>query len=114
LEAGAIGAGVALLPGAQVVVGWAIAWPIALGLLAAVLGFWLVEEHLDKRGARRVAGIAGGVLMYFIAGLTYQTSALFAVVPLAAVLLVREDARRFGHARWVVTHIGILFLSLVA
>ncbi len=114
LEAGAIGVGVALLPGAQVVVGWAIAWPIALGLLAAVLGFWLVEAHLAKRGVRRVVGVLAGVLMYFIAGLTYQTSALFAIVPLAALLLVREDARRFGHARWVVTHIGLLFAGLVA
>ena len=113
LEAGAIGAGVALLPGAQVVVGWAIAWPVALGLLAAVLGFWFVEAHLDKRGVRRVAGVLAGAALYFIAGLTYQTSALFAVVPLAAVLLVREDERRFGHARWVVTHVALLFASLV-
>ena len=113
LEAGAIGAGVALLPGAQVVVGWAIAWPIALGLLAALLGFWLVEAHLGKRGVRRVAGVLAGAGLYFIAGLTYQTSALFTVVPLAALLLVREDERRFGHARWVVTHLGLLFASLV-
>ena len=113
LEAGAIGAGVALLPGAQVVVGWAIAWPIALGLLAALLGFWLVEAHLGKRGVRRVAGVLAGAGLYFIAGLTYQTSALFTVVPLAALLLVREDERRFGHARWVVTHLGLLFVSLV-
>jgi hypothetical protein len=113
-EAAVVGLGIALLPGAQVIVGWAIAWPIALGLLAAVLGFWLVEAHLPKRGVRRVAGIAAGTLLYFIAGLTYQTSALFAIVPLAALLLVREDERRFGHARWVATHIGILFLSLVA
>jgi len=113
-EAAAVGAGVTLLPGAQVIVGWAIAWPIALGLLAAVLGFWLVEAHLQKRGARRVAGVFAGAALYFIAGLTYQTSALFAVVPLAALLLVREDDRRFGHARWVVTHVGVLFVSLVA
>lgn len=114
LEAAAVGAGVAMLPGAQVVVGWAIAWPIALGLLAAVAGFWLVEGHLSMRGSRRIAGILAGAGLYFIAGLTYQTSALFAIVPLAAVLLVREDERRFGHARWIVTHLGILFASLVA
>ncbi|HVY66602.1 MAG TPA: hypothetical protein VHH11_17405 [Gammaproteobacteria bacterium] len=113
VEAAAVGAGVTLLPGAQVVVGWAIAWPISLGLLAAVAGFWLVEAHLAERGTRRVAGVLAGALLYVIAGLTYQTSALFAIVPLAALLLEREDARRFGHARWVVTHIGILFASLV-
>ncbi|MEO8465611.1 MAG: hypothetical protein ABI640_09745 [Gammaproteobacteria bacterium] len=113
LEAAAIGVGVALLPGAQVVVGWAIAWPIALGLLAALLGFWLVEAHLSRSGTRRVAGVLAGAALYLIAGLTYQTSALFAIVPLAALLLVREDERPLGHARWVVTHIGVLFVSLV-
>src|SRR5438046_9486410 len=92
-EAAAVGAGVTLLPGAQVVVGWAIAWPIALGLLAALLGFWLAEAHLQQRGVRRIAGVFLGAAMYFVAGLTYQTSALFAVVPLAALLLVREDER---------------------
>ena len=113
-EAAAVGAGVTLLPGAQVVVGWAIAWPIALGLLAALLGFWVVEEHLRKRGVRRAAGVLAGAALYFVAGLTYQTSALFAVVPLSALLLVRTDERRFGHARWIVTHVGLLFASLVA
>ena len=112
-EAATVGLGVALLPGAQVIVGWAIAWPITLGLLAAVLGFWLVEAHLHKRGLRRVVGVCAGALLYLIAGLTYQTTALFAIVPLAALLLMREDERRFGHARWVVTHLGILFASLV-
>jgi hypothetical protein len=112
-EAAAIGAGVTLLPGAQVVVGWAIAWPIGLGLLAALLGFWLVEAYLGERGVRGGAGVLAGAVLYFIAGLTYQTSALFAVVPLAALLLVRQDERRLGHARWVVAHVGILFASLV-
>ncbi len=53
VEAAAVGVGTALLPGAQVIVGWAIAWPIAVGLLAAVLGFWFVERHLERRGAGR-------------------------------------------------------------
>jgi hypothetical protein len=113
-EAASVGAAVTLLPGAQVVVGWAIAWPIGLGLLAAVIGFWLVEAHLDRGGVRRVLGLLAGAALYFVAGLTYQTSALFVVVPLAAVLLVRGDRERWSDARWVVAHIGILFTSLVA
>ena len=112
-EAAAIGVAVTLLPGAQVVVGWAIAWPIALGLLAAVLGFWLVDAHLERRGARRFAGLAAGTLLYFIAGLTYQTSALFVVAPLAALLLVRDERSALSDLRWVAAHIGILFVSLV-
>jgi hypothetical protein len=113
-EAAMIGVGTALLPGAQVVVSWAIAWPIAVGLLAAVLGFWVTERHLERSGNRRLAGLAVGAALYFVAGLTYQTSALFAVVPLAALLLVRDDGRPLSHVRWVAAHIGILFVSLVA
>jgi hypothetical protein len=113
-EAAAVGVGTALLPGAQVVVSWAIAWPIAVGLLAAVLGFWVIELHLEQRGARRLIGLVVGAALYFLAGLTYQTSALFAVVPLAALLLVRDDCRPLGHVRWIGVHIGMLFGSLLA
>ena len=113
VEAMAVGAGVVLLPGAQVVVGWAIAWPIALGLLLAVLGFWVVDAHLGLRGVRRTVGLSGGALLYFVAGLTYQTSALFVVVPLAALLLVRDERSVPSDSRWVAVHLGILFASLV-
>jgi hypothetical protein len=90
MQAATIGAAVTLLPGAQIVVGWAIAWPIALGLVVALAAFMLVDRGLERAGLARTAyGLAGGAL-YVLAGLTYQTSALFAVVPLAAVMLTRE------------------------
>ena len=112
-QAAALGAAVTLLPGAQVVVGWAIAWPIALGLVAAVAGFALVDRGLQRRGrAASWVQVAAGSGLYFVAGLTYQTSALFAVMPLAAVLLVaRRHARARADAKWVVAHIGALFGS---
>ena len=113
-QAATIGAAVALLPGAQVVVGWAIAWPVALGLIAALAGFALVEGGFARAGLARAALIAAGGALYMIAGLTYQTSALFAVVPLAAVLLMREGTTTRRDAQWVVAHIGVLFVSLVA
>jgi hypothetical protein len=113
-QAATIGAAVILLPGSQVVVGWAIAWPIALGLVAALLGFMLVERGLHKAGVGRAAHIAAGGALYLIAGLTYQTSALFAVAPIAAVLLMRERTTARSDAYWVVTHVGTLFSSLVA
>jgi Glucosyl transferase GtrII len=114
VEAGAIALGVALLPGAQITVGWAIAWPIALALLFAVVGFSFVESGLQRDGGRRLTALLGGGAFYFLAGLTYQSNALFAIVPLAAVLLLRDDRERLSHVRWVAIHIGTLFASLFA
>lgn len=113
-QAAAMGAAVTLLPGMQVVVGWAIAWPIALGLIAALAGFALAERGFGKTGLPRAAFVAAGGAFYVLAGVTYQTSALFAVVPLAAVLLLRERTTLRNDAAWVVAHIGLLFVCLVA
>jgi hypothetical protein len=52
--------------------------------------------------------------LYFLAGFTYQTSALFAVAPLAAVLLLREGTTERSDAQWIAAHIGTLFASLFA
>ena len=113
-QAAAIGAAVTLLPGAQVVVGWAIAWPIALGLVAAVAGFGLVERGFERTGLVRAVAIAAGGALYATAALTYQTSALFVVAPLAAVLLLRPSGDWRADARWSVAHLGILCAGLVA
>ncbi len=113
-ESAAVALGIALLPGAQITVGWAIAWPIALALLFALLGFSVVESHLQRTGVIRIAALAGGGFLYFMAALTYQTNALFAVVPLAALLLVRGEHERLSHGRWVAAHLATLFASLVA
>ena len=113
-QAATIGAAVTLLPGAQVVVGWANTWPVALGLIAALAGFAVVEAGFARVGLARAALVAAGGALYVIAGLTYQTSALFAVAPLAAVLLMREGTTTRSDAQWVVAHIGVLFVSLVA
>jgi hypothetical protein len=114
LEAATIGAAITVLPGAQIIVGWAIGWPIALGLVAAVAGFMCVDRGLSASGWRCAGGLVVGGLLYFIAGLTYQTSAMFVFVPLAAVLLVRPSAARVGDAAYVVAHVGVLFASLIA
>lgn len=113
-EAAAFGAAAQLLPGAQVIVGWAIAWPIGLGLVAAVAGFIGVDAGLKRTGRRRALYVAVGAALYLLAGLTYQTSALFAVPLLAAALLVREQGSARRDARWLAAHIGTLFMSLVA
>ena len=112
-QAAAVGAGVILLPGSQVVVGWAIAWPIALGLVAALGGFALVESGFRRRGVGRGVCATAGLALYLVAALTYQTSALFAVMPLAAVLLTREVTTTRRDAQWVAAHVGLLFAGLV-
>jgi hypothetical protein len=111
-ESAAIALGIALLPGAQITVGWAISWPIALALLFAVLGFVVVEAQLQRAGPRRVAALAGGGFLYLLAALTYQSNAFFVIVPLAALLLVRGENERLGHLRWVAAHLAILLASL--
>jgi hypothetical protein len=113
-HAAALGAAVILLPGSQVVVGWAIAWPIALGLVAALAAFALVERGFGMRGLARAVSLAAGIALYAVAGLTYQTSALFALVPLAATLLLRQKTTLRADACWTVAHIGLLFAALVA
>jgi hypothetical protein len=113
-EAAALGAAATLLPGAQVVVGWAIAWPIALGLVAAVAGFALLDRALELQGVQRALGIAAGCGAYFAAGLTYQTSALFVVMPLAAALLIRGASTARVDTTWTLVHLGALFGSLFA
>ncbi len=112
LDAAAVGLGMTLLPGCQVIAGWAIAWPIALGLLLAVVGFGAVEAWVS-RGTRRSALIFG-CLCYVVAALTYQSSALFAVVPLAAVLLTRPPERKPTVRTWTIVHLGTLLACLVA
>jgi hypothetical protein len=113
-EAAAYGAVATLLPGAQVIAGWAIAWPIALGLALAVAGFALIDAGLVLRGPSRYWRVGAGAALYFAAGLTYQTSAMFAVGVLCAALLVRSAPSLADDFRWVVLHVGTLFVSLVA
>ena len=113
-QSAALAAAVTVLPGTQIVVGWAIAWPIMLGLLAAVAGFLLAERGLARAGPARLALVTAGAALYVTAGLTYQTSALFVVMPFAAALLLRESSTLRADAKWTAAHLGLLFGSLAA
>jgi hypothetical protein len=113
-QAAALGIAATLLPGAQIVVGWAIAWPIALGLVAAVAGFALIDRGLERQGPGSALGLAAGCALYFAAGLTYQTSALFVLMPLAAVLLLRDAKKGESDTRWTMVHLTAMFGCLFA
>lgn len=111
-DAAAAALALAFLPSAQVLAGWAIAWPIAFATLCAALGFVAVNAAAEA-GRDRRAGFAVGALLYVIATLTYQPGALFAVVPLAGCLLVRTDPAR-KRTIWTAAHLATLFGSVAA
>jgi hypothetical protein len=112
VEAAAIGLGVILLPAAQITAGWAIGWPYALALLLAVAGFSAIETELERGGLKRFVALLGGCLIYALAALIYQSNALFAVVPIAAVLLVRTGREPMSNMKWLTYHVGALLVGV--
>lgn len=113
VEAMVIGLGITLLPAAQVVAGWATAWPHVLALLLAVAGFAAVESELERGGLKRIVALAGGVMIYAIAAFIYQSNAVFAIVPIAAVLLVRPGREPYPDLRWSLIHLATLAVGLL-
>lgn len=111
-EAAVIGLGAVLLPGAQVITSWAIAWPHAMALLLALAGFSAIETELERGGLKRAIALVGGALIYGLAAVIYQSNALFAVVPLAAVLLVRATRGSAVDLHWLLIHLSALFVGL--
>lgn len=112
IEAAAIGLGVTLLPAAQITAGWAIGWPLALALLLSVAGFSAIETELERGGLKRFVALFGGVMIYALAALIYQSDALFAIVPITAVLLVRTGREPMSDVKWLSYHLGALVAGL--
>lgn len=112
VEAAAIGLGIVLLPAAQVTASWATGWPYALTLLLAVAGFSAIETELERGGLKRAVALFGGCMIYMLAGLIYQSNAVFAVVPIAAVLMVRTGREPMSDLRWILLHLTTLVIGL--
>jgi hypothetical protein len=113
LDAVALGLAVTLLPAAQVCATWAVCWTLVLSLILAVAGFSAIEVGLETGGVRRVIGMIGGVFLYMLTSLIYQSNALFAVVPMAATALSCATRRtRAGLLCWFAAHLAVLFISL--
>ena len=112
VEAAGIGLGVALLPAAQVTAGWAITWPHVLTLVLSVAGFSAIETELERGGMKRFVALLGGCFIYALAALIYQSNALFAVVPIAAVLLVRSGRETLSDGKWLAYHLAALTVGI--
>ena len=112
IEAAAIGLGVTFLPAAQLVAGWATCWPHVLTLLLAAAGFSAIETELERGGMKRLVALLGGSMIYCLAGLIYQSDAMFAVVPIAAVLLVRTGREPLTDMRWSLIHLATLAVGI--
>lgn len=118
IEAAAIGLGLVLLPGGQVMASWASGWPLVLALLLSVAGFSAIETELERGGLKRMVALLGGCMIYSLAAFIYPVNAIFAIVPIAAVLLVRSGRESLTDLKWCATHlaalgIGVAFSYLV-
>jgi hypothetical protein len=113
IEAAAIGLGVVLLPSAQVLVGWASAWPQALTLLLAAAGFSAIETEIERGGMKRIVALLGGCMIYTAAGLIYQANVLFALVIVTAVLLVRTGREPLSDRWWCTFHLAAVAVGLL-
>lgn len=112
IEAAAIGLGLVLLPAGQVMASWASGWPLVLALLLSVAGFSAIETELERGGLKRMVALLGGCLIYSLAAFIYQENAFFAVVPIAAVLLVRSGRESLTDFKWCAMHLAALGIGV--
>lgn len=113
VQAAGIGLGILLLPSAQVLAGWASGWAQALTLLLAMAGFSAVETEIERGGLKRIVALLGGGMIYAAASLIAPSNVLFALVPLAGVLLARTGREAMGDLSWVSIHVGVLLAGLL-
>ncbi|AOS45804.1 hypothetical protein Verru16b_02893 [Lacunisphaera limnophila] len=113
VQSAGIGLGVLLLPSAQVLASWASGWAQALTLLLAMAGFSAVETEIERGGLKRFVALAGGAMIYAAASLIAPANVLFALVPLAGVLVVRTGREMMTDRSWVLLHLGVLVAGLL-
>lgn len=116
LEAWCAAALFALLPSAQILIGWAICWPHTMAVATAFAAFAVNDWGLGlAQGRRRILACTAGASLLVAAILSYQPSGLCYVVPVASGALAacawREPRRRI---EWLVRHIAFVVLGLVA
>ena len=118
---------VAVLPSSQIIVAWAVCWPLALALLFALAAYACAARSFDARSS---AGAATGspprhlnphfgwwaaaVLFATASALTYQSNALFYFAPVAIALWSRRHAAPAATMAWATRHALVAGLGLFA
>lgn len=98
-----------LMPAAQIVAGWATAWPYTVAALLALGGFAVAEGgDPEQRRFRRI----GAALLVAISALTYQPNSLLYLVGIAAALPGRRNQPPALNLRWAGTHLVIVLTGL--
>lgn len=107
---------IALLPGAQVIAGWMIAWPYAVAALVALAAFFLAEDAIRAgfRGRLAAVRLTAGVVLLGASALIYQSNAFFYLVPLTAALVMRRSGSAKNTLQWVITHLVLVVVALAA
>ncbi len=100
---------VSLVPSAQVIAGWATAWPYTVAAILSLSAFVVMTPA--KRPPGRLRWLLAWLLMVFSA-LTYQPNCLFYVIGLAASLPFRRELGLHLNLRWLGRHLGLAFASL--
>jgi hypothetical protein len=103
----------ALVPSAQVIISWGICWPHAVAALLALAAFVLADRALTAvTSVGRIAGAALAATLLLLGMLTYQSNAMFYVVPIAAGWLTMGDRPWRERVRWLVSHGALVGLVL--
>lgn len=103
------------LPGAQLLVSWAVAWPLSVGLLLALGAFACAEKAFGDRAAPLRHGFwAAAVALTLASALTYRVNTLFYFVPVAAALWPRRRWAPRSAFRWLTRHFATVALGVGA
>jgi len=113
ITAAFVAALIAVLPGVQVAVSWAVCWPHIASLLLALVAFACAEfAQRGREGPPRLLPFAGAVLLVLASGLTYQAGAQFYVALVAAGLVQRRGQTWLALGSWLARHAGALGIGL--
>ena len=103
----------ALVPSAQVIIAWGICWPHAVAALLGLAAFVLADRALTAAtSVGRIAAASGAATLLLLGMLTYQSNAMFYVVPMAAGWLTMGDRPGRERWRWLASHGALVGLVL--